>query len=200
MSKYRDHRKQHHRRGDDELAFSERASEPSYFQRPQSAIMGPMAAEVKWFDATKGFGFVKLADGADAYLHIRVLEAARAHSVSEGARLKVTVEEGPKGRQVGQILEIGEELAKASAHTQKPVPEPHEHIASAGTVKWYNPEKGFGFIAPESGEKDVFVHVSALARSGLTVLVEGQKVLVECGRGKKGLEVQSIRLASDSNS
>ncbi|UVK48530.1 cold-shock protein (plasmid) [Mesorhizobium sp. AR07] len=66
---------------------------------------------------------------------------------------------------------------------------------SGGTVKWYKPEKGFGFIAPDNGEKDVFVHASTLTRSGLSALVEGQKVVVACGQGKKGLEVQSIRLA-----
>ncbi|RWN46919.1 MAG: cold-shock protein [Mesorhizobium sp.] len=68
-------------------------------------------------------------------------------------------------------------------------------MKSQGTVKWYNPEKGFGFIAPDNSEKDVFVHANALNRSGLSVLVEGQKVFVECGQGKKGLEVRSIRLA-----
>ncbi|ANT55000.1 cold-shock protein (plasmid) [Mesorhizobium amorphae CCNWGS0123] len=66
---------------------------------------------------------------------------------------------------------------------------------SGGTVKWYNPEKGFGFTAPDNGEKDVFVHASILTRSGLSLLVEGQMVFVECGQGKKGLEVRSIRLA-----
>lgn len=64
-----------------------------------------------------------------------------------------------------------------------------------GTVKWYNPDKGFGFIAPYNGEKDVFIHATTLSRSGLSVLQEGQKVLIECGPGKKGLEVRSIRLA-----
>ncbi|MBZ9603114.1 cold-shock protein [Phyllobacterium sp. KW56] len=67
-------------------------------------------------------------------------------------------------------------------------------MESAGTVKWYDPEKGFGFIAPDNGEKDVFVHATALTGSGLSLLVEGQKVVVECGQGKKGLEVRSIRL------
>lgn len=45
-----------------------------------------------------------------------------------------------------------------------------------GTVKWFNPAKGFGFIEPESGDKDVFVHVSALEQAGMTTLAEGQRV------------------------
>ncbi|OBP72556.1 cold shock domain protein CspD [Mesorhizobium loti] len=66
---------------------------------------------------------------------------------------------------------------------------------SEATVKWYNSEKGFGFIAPENGEKDIFVQATALTRSGLSMLMEGQKVFVQYGQGKKGLEVRSIRLA-----
>ena len=47
---------------------------------------------------------------------------------------------------------------------------------ATGTVKWFNPNKGFGFIEPEDGTKDVFIHVSEVERSGLKTLVEGQKV------------------------
>ncbi len=56
-----------------------------------------------------------------------------------------------------------------------------------GTVKWFNPTKGFGFIAPESGESDVFVHISAVEKAGLGTLTEGQRVSYEVvsERGKK---------------
>lgn len=64
-----------------------------------------------------------------------------------------------------------------------------------GTVKWYNGDKGFGFISPASGSNDVFVHATALSRSGLSVLAEGQKVFVRCASGRKGLEVHDIRVA-----
>ncbi|CAN7722017.1 cold-shock protein [Aminobacter sp. LjRoot7] len=63
---------------------------------------------------------------------------------------------------------------------------------SAGTGKWYDGDKGFGFISLESGGKDVFVHASALPRSGLTKLEEGQKVVVRYARGQKGLEARTI--------
>jgi CspA family cold shock protein len=50
---------------------------------------------------------------------------------------------------------------------------------TTGTVKWFNNQKGFGFIQPENGEKDVFVHISAVERAGMSTLTEGQKVSFE---------------------
>ena len=61
-------------------------------------------------------------------------------------------------------------------------------------MKWFNAGKGFGFIARDGGGKDVFVHVSALERSGLTSLSEGERVVVECRRGQEGLEAARVRL------
>ncbi len=57
-----------------------------------------------------------------------------------------------------------------------------------GTVKWFNSSKGFGFIAPESGGKDVFVHASALERAGLTGLADDQKVTYDVESGRDGRE------------
>ena len=58
----------------------------------------------------------------------------------------------------------------------------------SGTVKWFNATKGFGFIQPETGAKDVFVHISAVERAGLQNLKEGQKVQFEIQRGRDGRE------------
>ncbi len=55
-----------------------------------------------------------------------------------------------------------------------------------GTVKWFNTTKGYGFIAPEDGGKDVFVHISAVERSGLTGLADDQKVTYELQEGRDG--------------
>lgn len=57
-----------------------------------------------------------------------------------------------------------------------------------GTVKWFNATKGFGFIAPESGGKDVFLHISALERAGMTTLKDDQKVTFDVEAGKDGRE------------
>jgi CspA family cold shock protein len=57
---------------------------------------------------------------------------------------------------------------------------------ASGTVKWFNAQKGFGFIEPSDGSKDVFVHISAVERAGLSTLNEGQKVTYELERGQQG--------------
>ncbi len=57
-----------------------------------------------------------------------------------------------------------------------------------GTVKWFNPTKGFGFIAPDDGGKDVFVHISAVERAGLTGLADNQKVTFDLEAGRDGRE------------
>lgn len=57
-----------------------------------------------------------------------------------------------------------------------------------GTVKWFNTTKGFGFIAPEKGDKDIFVHISAVERAGLTGLKDGQNVTFDIESGRDGRE------------
>ena len=62
-----------------------------------------------------------------------------------------------------------------------------------GTVKWFNAEKGFGFIAPADGSDDVFVHYSEIQGSGFRTLVENQQVEIEIGEGAKGLQAEKVR-------
>jgi CspA family cold shock protein len=64
---------------------------------------------------------------------------------------------------------------------------------TTGTVKWFNAEKGFGFIAPDDGSPDVFAHYSAIASSGYRALEENQKVQFEVAQGPKGAQAENIR-------
>ena len=64
---------------------------------------------------------------------------------------------------------------------------------ATGTVKWFNPTKGFGFIAPEDGSADIFVHQSQIQMDGYRDLAEGQRVEFEVTQGPKGLQASAVR-------
>ncbi|HEX9905378.1 MAG TPA: cold-shock protein [Propylenella sp.] len=68
---------------------------------------------------------------------------------------------------------------------------------ATGTVKWFNSQKGYGFIAPDDGSKDAFVHISAVERAGLNGLNEGQRVEYELQRGQQGkFSAENLKLAN----
>jgi len=68
-----------------------------------------------------------------------------------------------------------------------------EHVLAQGTVKWFSDEKGYGFITPEDGSKDLFVHHSNILGDGFKSLSEGQSVTFEAGEGRKGPEATSVQ-------
>ncbi len=182
---------------------------PPPLRQPSAFSSGPEAeAVVKWFNAEKGFGFVEILGGAgDAFLHASVLQRAGADRVDPGARLRVRTGPGQKGLQVTEVLEItpGEAPPPRSgsygggggggggggrSYTAAPDLSAAQEVR--GTVKWYSAQKGFGFITPETGGKDVFVHATALERSGMPPLADGQAVIIRVVQGKKGPEAASI--------
>ncbi len=163
------------------------------------AAFGPtLSATVKWFNPEKGFGFVAMGDGSgDAFLHCAVLQRAGHDSVSEGASLEVRVGPGQKGLQVTEVVSVDTTTAAPSRAPRSPSAGPRDRAApsgptveTTGTVKWFNPTKGFGFIAPEDGGKDIFVHMSVLG--SLRTLNEGQVVRVSVRQGAKGPEAGSV--------
>jgi CspA family cold shock protein len=190
---------------------------------PSSAGFGPEHdATVKWFNPEKGFGFVALSDGSgDAFLHANTLNQSGHSAVSPGATLRVRIGQGQKGRQVSEVLSVDESTATPSAgrgagpgagaaaprgpspggFADHGAPPPSRRGAPSGpavemqgTVKWYNATKGFGFVAPSEGGKDVFVHASALQRAGVMQLAEGQTIWMDVVQGAKGPEAASIRI------
>ena len=205
MGKYRDHRQPRSDRFEDARELPD--PEPRYFQdRSEREATSPsttaavdpvssptIAAEVLWFNAEKGFGFVRLSDGSDAFLHISKLQAVGHVNLSEGANLQVLVEVSSRGKlQVSQVVSIasGQDAAPALR-----VPNPAPQVTGEeglGSVTRYDGVKGFGFIKLDKGGTDVFVHATTLTRSGLTSLGVGQAVLVRYGRGQKGLEARMV--------
>ena len=158
----------------------------------------PVRAVVKWFNPEKGFGFVELSDGSgDAFLHGSVLAGSGINAVQPGETVEVRVGPGHKGPHVTEVLSVDSSTAVPATPRRSSSPAEISSRPSAeemGTVKWFNTEKGFGFIARDGGGKDVFVHISALERSGLTGLGERQRVVAEIVEGRKGLEAARVRL------
>ena len=152
-------------------------------------------ATVKWFNASKGFGFVTMADGSqDAFLPMAILRRAGYDDVREGSLITCEVSAGAKGPLVTTILNIDASTASVSdgnGFDRRPA---RPSTALEGAVKWFEPEKGYGFISPDGGGKDVFIHITALHRSGVASLDPGQRVRVEVVEGKKGQEAERITL------
>lgn len=157
-----------------------------------------MEAIVKWFNLSKGFGFVAPADGSpDAFVHVSALTRAGLTQIAEGTKLSITLGDGPKGRQVIDILDVlgqGEQPPSANEpRTRTPIG-PTEIMQ--GIVKWFKPEKGFGFVSPDDKGKDVFVHKSILTRLGLVSLEPGQRIEMVIHQSPKGREAIEITLIS----
>jgi len=156
-------------------------------------------AVVKWFNLTKGFGFVAPADGSsDAFMHSSVVSRAGLRDIAEGTKLLVQITDGPKGRQVAsieQVLGMGEVPRSDQPHTGGGRPAPTGPVVEMqGTVKWFKPDKGFGFVTPDDGDRDVFVHRSVVMDAGLQQLETGQKVHMKVQTASKGREAVSIQL------
>jgi cold shock protein len=206
MGRYKDYDREPKRGGyDDNPPPDDRASRVRP-NRPTPNTSQPsesVEAIVKWFNAEKGFGFVAVAGGPEAFMHIRQLEAAGHSSLPDGARIKVRIGHGPKGPQVTDVIEVDTSAvqvtgttAGSAVHNSALLRQPGVAATteSFGCVKMYNREKGFGFVSQDVGGKDVFIHATTLGRGGLSELAEGQRVWMQVGQGQKGLEARSIKL------
>ncbi len=155
---------------------------------------------MKWFNAAKGFGFVTLSDGSpDAFLPMAILRRAGYDDVREGASITCEVGAGAKGPLVVNVLNVDNSTAVAASSGPSGRPNvgggqgrPAQSLE--GAVKWFEPDKGYGFISPDGGGKDIFVHITALRRSGVQTLGPGQRVRVDVVDGRKGLEADRVTL------
>ncbi|MEM8833559.1 MAG: cold shock domain-containing protein [Pseudomonadota bacterium] len=151
----------------------------------------PLRSSIKWFNTSKGFGFaVPDDDPCDAFIHITTLQDAGIHELGEGAVISCHIVKGPKGAlvtKVDKLIEIGENPAPITFRVE--IDEDEVIETMEGTVKWYKPDKGFGFIIPEDGKKDVFVHKTCLDKKNMDLLIPGQKITMKVRSVSKGREV-----------
>lgn len=169
---------------------------PGFFRTEDPPSGRRVDAKVKWFNASKGFGFVTPADGTqDAFLPMATLRRAGFEDVSEGASLVCEIGDGAKGPLVVNVIDVDLTTAVAPSGPRggydRDVPQTPSGSLD-GSVKWFEPGKGYGFISPDGGGKDIFIHITALRRSGLAGLEPGARVRVDVVDGKKGLEADRI--------
>ncbi|MHA7617972.1 cold-shock protein [Cellulosimicrobium cellulans] len=151
--------------------------------RAADAPVGVLGTVV-WYEPAKGYGFVT-PDGRSDEIFLHSSAIVGGGVVTEGQRVAFLVVEGEKGPQADHLLPLGAQAAQPAAD------------GADGTVSWYDDVKGFGFVAPDGGGDDVFVHVSALGR-GLTELAEGARVTYDVVEGDKGPNARNVQLVGGS--
>jgi CspA family cold shock protein len=156
-----------------------------------------LSGVIKWFDVSKGFGFIVPDSGlADVLLHVTCLRRDGYQTAYEGARVVCEVLQRPKGLQAFRILSMDESTAIHPA--QMPPPRLHVQVTASGgferaQVKWFNRLRGFGFVTRGEGTPDIFVHMETLRRFGIAELRPGQFLQVRFGPGPKGLMATEVR-------
>ncbi len=161
---------------------------------PVAGIAKSVKAKLKWFNAAKGFGFV-VPEGnpVDAFLHITQLQKLGIHGIGEGAVVLCDIDYREKGATVSELIEVLDPgIVPAGCIVTDPANT--ELFQIRGVVKLFRADKGFGFVSPNDGMKDIFVHNSCLMQCEIVELHPGQSVRVTFKTTPKGREATKIEI------
>jgi CspA family cold shock protein len=148
-----------------------------------------LRGHVKWFDASKGYGFLVVDDDSgDILLHSNVLRNYGRGSISEGTLVVFAIQETDRGRQVSEIYEI--ELSNDECFDEEKsdfgIPDVDGLEMFPARVKWFDKSKGFGFANIFKSESDIFLHAEILKHCGFSDLQPGEAVVIQVVDGPRG--------------
>lgn len=144
------------------------------------ALLGVLGT-VSWYEPAKGYGFIT-PDGGGTEIFVHSSAIMGTGMIVEGQRVAFLVVPGERGPQADHVLPLGAEAAGAAQASD----------GADGTVSFYDSERGFGFIAPDDGSADVFVHAKTLGT--LTHLTEGDRVAYDVVGSERGPQARDVRL------
>lgn len=147
-------------------------------------VVGQGKGTVKFFNTQKGFGFIQQETGGeDVFVHISAVERAGLEGLAEGQELEFSLVDRSGKVSASDLVPVGEVIAVAKREA------PQRELTgerATGTVKFFNSMKGFGFITRDDGQPDAFVHISAVERSGMRELNEGDRLAFDIEVDRRG--------------
>ncbi|MGB3408212.1 MAG: cold shock domain-containing protein [Jannaschia sp.] len=154
---------------------------------------------VKWFDSTRGFGFVVSPQtDRDVLLHVNVLKSFGQSSVADGSDVSLRVQHSDRGLQAIEVLAVRPPehidityVGAVGPEFLQPIPEDLPYLPAR--VKWFDKAKGFGFANVFGKSDDIFIHIEVLRRFGLAELTSGEAICLRAVDGARGQLALEIR-------